>query len=498
MLHRVLTSLILLPDPYCYQVPDDLGLVAEAVVVPNAHGQLLHGFLFQPSLPLHSLDASRPAEAPVVLFCPGTSGNLSSHLYYVELLCRAGCTVLSVDYSGFGRSQGQATLPTLATDVLCACDFVRQTMQVERFGVFGVSIGANLALLAASQRRDVGAVAVEGLALYAEITRGLLTDGIMGPRVITRLLAETRQLPPRTPHVLNAWHVPPRLAQALARVGTRLFPFPGKDPCMPARLLTDTPTLFIHGMDDPLLPFEGTLQAYQATPGPKRLWLIPEVSHAQEPVLVQDAEYVAQLQAFFHAALPTPHHVWPDPQASLAWEVEAESAQTCRVHLHNSGPAGLILVTVVVAQTLAYHTCWVDGRRTLEGIPTDAAPMVSCLRLSEVEGTGDLARPRLTTRGQRYRTELQPLVRQLSRVLHERHFYELEPLVRALPSTRPEAPFDFFLGLYCVEIMKRTQRKLPHIARAAAQAFQQYWHYGPPNAPAQQPTPWHLVAQALD
>ena len=40
-------------------------------------------------------------EAPVVLFCPGTSGNLSSHLYYVELLCRAGCAVLSVDYTGF-------------------------------------------------------------------------------------------------------------------------------------------------------------------------------------------------------------------------------------------------------------------------------------------------------------------------------------------------------------------------------------------------------------
>src|SRR5436309_1534489 len=123
MLHRLLNALILLPDRYLYQVPADLGLCADEVAFPNAQGQLLHGFWFKPVEPAMASEMP-PDEAPVVLFCPGTSGNLSSHLYYVELLCRAGCAVLSVDYTGFGQSAGQASLQTLVPDLLCASNFL--------------------------------------------------------------------------------------------------------------------------------------------------------------------------------------------------------------------------------------------------------------------------------------------------------------------------------------------------------------------------------------
>src|SRR5947209_12447769 len=150
MLHRLLNALILLPDRYCYQVPADLGLSAEAVAFRNAHGQHLRGFWFEPGgQPVPA--GMSPGEAPVVLFCPGTSGNLSSHLYYIELLCRAGCTVLGFDYSGFGQSAGQASLRTPVSDVLCASDFLRQEKHVEHFGIFGMSLGANIALQVASQ-----------------------------------------------------------------------------------------------------------------------------------------------------------------------------------------------------------------------------------------------------------------------------------------------------------------------------------------------------------
>src|SRR5512132_2531867 len=83
MLHRLLNALILLPDRYCYQVPADLGLRADEITFPNVQGQLLHGFWFRPVGPMAS--EAPQDEAPVVLFCSGTSGNLSSHLYYIEL-----------------------------------------------------------------------------------------------------------------------------------------------------------------------------------------------------------------------------------------------------------------------------------------------------------------------------------------------------------------------------------------------------------------------------
>src|SRR5262249_9739991 len=178
-------------------------------------------------------------------------------------------------------------------DVLCAGDFLRQAKHVERFGVFGLSLGANVALQVASQRQEIRAVAVEGLALYSEIARGVLADGIMGPRYVTTVTYEGGPPAPRQHHVLNTRRVPSWLSRSLARVGTPFFPFAAKAPRVPARLLTDTPVFCIHGLADPLLPFEATLQVYDALPGTKRLWLMPEVSHAQEPILAQDGEYVA-------------------------------------------------------------------------------------------------------------------------------------------------------------------------------------------------------------
>jgi pimeloyl-ACP methyl ester carboxylesterase len=453
MLHRLLNALILLPDRYCYQVPADLGLSAEAVTFPNAQGQPLRGLWFTPVRQPGSAGRLH-SDTPVVLFCPGTSGNLSSHLYYIELLCRAGCAVLGFDYTGFGQSAGQALLHTLVTDVLCACDFLRQAQHVEHFGIFGISLGANVALQVAAQRPEIGAVAVEGLALYGEITRGILEHGIMGPRYVTTLTYEGRPPAPRQHHLLNARRVSGWLARLLARCGTACFPFAAKDPRVPARQLTDTPVLCIHGLDDPLLPFEATLQVYEALPGAKQLWLIPEVSHAQEPVLAQDGEYVAQLAHFFHAALPE-RALSHAP--SVTCELEPQGPERYTIRLRNAGPACLVLVTVVAAHALASRTVWVQEEAMLPVLATGQQPTVSCLRLYETTGDGEGARRHATPRGQRYRAAFQPLVRELSRILHERRLHELEPVLHRLPHARPEPPFDFFLGVYCVQIMQRTR-----------------------------------------
>lgn len=515
MLHRLLNALILLPDRYCYQVPTDLGLRAEAVAFPNAQGQPLRGFWCEPmgqpasigmpqgrAVPCADTVAPRAVpcadtvapEAPVVLFCPGTSGNLSSHLYYIELLCRAGCTVLGFDYTGFGQSAGQASLHTLVSDVLCASDFVRQARHIEPFGIFGISLGANIALQVASQRQEIRAVAVEGLALYSEIARGVLADGIMGPRSVTTLAYNGRPPVPRQHHVVNTRRVHGWLARCLAWAGTACFPFAAKDPRIPARLLTDTSVFCIHGLDDPLLPFEATLQVYDVLPGSKRLWLIPEVSHAQEPVLAQDGEYVAQLAHFFHAALRGDAGSVLPP---ITCQLVPQGSERYLLRLRNAGPPCMALTTVVAEHSLASRTIWVQDDTELPVIATGRQPTVSCLRLCEVAGDGDRAYIRSTLREQQYRVMFQSLIRELSKVLHERRLHELAPLLHRLPRERPEPPFDFFLGVYCVQIMQRTRHKMPHLAQAAARAFTRYWHYGAYAAPPGQPTLWALATEIL-
>ena len=497
MIHRLLNSLILLPDQYGYQAPEELGLRAEAVSFPNAQGALLTGLFCQPGA------GTAPAEVPdherpLVLFCPGTAGNLSSHLHYVELLCRAGLAVLGLDYTGFGHSAGQASLQNLITDVLSACDFLQQKKRYKRFGIFGLSIGANIALQVAVLRPTVIAgVAVEGLALQREIIRGLLSTGSMGPHRLTAITYEGRVASPRRPHVLNPLRLGSRLADVVSWAGAALFPFQAKDPQLQARALTNTPVFFIHGVEDPLLPCEATLQVYEAKPGTKRLWLIPGVGHAQEPILAQDAEYAAQLGDFFHGALASPVAAGPGlPPMTATWLPGA--AGTVMLQIHNPGPPGLALITLRHNATIDFRTVWVAEQCTIPYKSQGQPVLVSCLRLFEVEGSGAAARMRQSTRGRCYQETFQQGIRALSRALHESRFADLPALLQALPQERPETPFDFFLGLYCVQIMLRTRHKLPPLARAAAEIFTRYWQYGRLDSPCYPPSSlWELAATIL-
>jgi pimeloyl-ACP methyl ester carboxylesterase len=498
MIHRLLASLILLPDRYCYQTPTDLGLAAEVVSFPNAQGTPLTGVLCQPrAAPLGSPGNARP----VVLFCPGTAGNLSSHLYYVELLCRAGCTVLGFDYTGFGQSAGTAALEHLNTDVLSACDFLHRVRNVGRFGIFGVSIGANIALHAAVLRPAcIRGVAVEGLAVQREIIRGLLYTGSMGPQYLTSITYEGKAAGPRNLHVLHrvpTWRLGKRLADALSWAGATLFPFQAKDPRVQARALADTPVLFIHGVEDTLLPCEATLQVYQVKPGAKRLWLIPGVGHAQEPVLARDGEYTAQLGDFFHSVLANQVGTAVRPPSPTG-QLLPQGDHTVVLRVQNAGPPGCILTTVVSHTAVHFRTVWVQDSVDLPGVPGEGQAVVSCLRLFATTGCGASARERLTPRGQRYQDAFQPHIRALSRTLHESRLADLAPLLDALPQERPEAPFDFFLGLYLVQIMLRTQGKFPALARRAAELFTRYWHDGMPDPAANtQPALWELVSAIL-
>jgi hypothetical protein len=256
--------------------------------------------------------------------------------------------------------------------------------------------------------------------------------------------------------------------------------------------------LFIHGAEDPLLPFEATLQVYATKPGAKRLWLIPGVGHAQEPVLAQDAEYVAQLGNFFHPLLPSKVQPGVDT-LSVTCDVAAQPAGVCTVRLHNPGPPGMVLLTIVYDTRVEFRTIWVADRVDLPTLGGDRPRQVSCLQLFAVtDGSRDTARLCPSARGQRYQEVFQPYIRGLSKLLHEGRLKDLDPLLHALPQARPEAPFDFFLGVYCVQIMQRTQHTLPHIARAAAAAFCRYWHYGQQAEQRQQPRLWDLASTVLE
>ncbi len=102
-----------------------------------SHGCRLAGTLMTP-------DGASSGPVPVIVQGPGWMGLRSARLYrpYHEALLAAGFAVMTLDYRGFGDSEGDATLLDPAAqvaDIVAAIDYAatRDDLDIRRLGVFG-------------------------------------------------------------------------------------------------------------------------------------------------------------------------------------------------------------------------------------------------------------------------------------------------------------------------------------------------------------------------
>lgn len=288
---RFFSRRILFADRFLYATPAAFGLEAREVEIEASGGRTLRGLNFE---------GARPG---TIVFCPGNSGNLSSHIEYVKILQRTGFSILGFDYGGFGRSDGNADLAALVTDVEAAFAFAAARARGAPLGLFGISLGACAALAAAGRgARDAAGVAVEGVSDLYSMLEGLLLHGSFGP---VRAPPGTPQgsACERRPRAPLWWVRLPRLLASLsARLSVAFYPFEGKSLRRIARAMGPKPALVIHGAEDSLLPFEASVDLHEMLEGPKALWLIPDTGHAQEPAAACGLEYTERLRRFFEAA----------------------------------------------------------------------------------------------------------------------------------------------------------------------------------------------------
>ncbi|MBU1692108.1 MAG: alpha/beta fold hydrolase [Gammaproteobacteria bacterium] len=184
--------------------------------------------------------------APAVAVLHGWGGNAEMMLPLAQPLHNAGYAVLLLDSRNHGRSDsdGFSSLPRFAEDLEHALDWLALQPDVEatRLAALGHSVGAAAALLVASRRRDLAAVA--SIAAFAD-----------PESMMRRFLAEH--------------HVPyfplgqPVLRYVQHAIGHRFSDIAPRHTIRQIRC----PVLLIHGSDDVTVPVEDAMEIYARRSG---------------------------------------------------------------------------------------------------------------------------------------------------------------------------------------------------------------------------------------
>ena len=131
--------------------PDVIGLNYEDVYFDTEDGFTLNGWLVK----------NPQAGATVILF-HGNAGNISHRLEKIAILRSLGLNVFAIDYRGYGKSKGRPSEEGLYKDGLASYDYLmtRKDIDNKKIISFGSSIGGAVAIDLAA-KRDIACLIVD-------------------------------------------------------------------------------------------------------------------------------------------------------------------------------------------------------------------------------------------------------------------------------------------------------------------------------------------------
>ncbi|NNN28174.1 alpha/beta hydrolase [Pseudomonas nitroreducens] len=189
-----------------------------------------------------------PAKAGVpvrgtVLHLHGNGGNMAWHLGGAYWLPEQGYQVLMLDYRGYGKSEGEPSLPAIYQDIDAAFAWLDKAPEVQGKPVIllGQSLGGAMAVhylgMHPERQKKLNAVVLDGVpASYRDVAQYTLS---------TSWLTWPLQVP-------LSWLVPD-----------------GDSAIRSMPRLSGAPVLFFHSIDDTIVPLDNGLTLYKAAPPPK-------------------------------------------------------------------------------------------------------------------------------------------------------------------------------------------------------------------------------------
>ncbi len=243
----------------------------EAVSFASGDGILLRGWLVK--------SARSAVRSPAIIICHGVGANKSDFTELAVSLSRREYAVLLFDFRAHGESGGSRTsLGYLEQqDIAAALEFLKNRHEVDpaRIGIYGFSLGASSAILAAAKTRAFSAVVADS--------------------AFTSLRDQARDA------IRGFYHLPSFPFLFLAVAGYELYFQVHVDRIAPVGVvgqLAPTPVFIIAGEGDALVPADNGRKLYAAAREPKEFWLIPGADHGATLSAAGD-EYEKKVGAFF-------------------------------------------------------------------------------------------------------------------------------------------------------------------------------------------------------
>ncbi len=286
---KIILNIFCDTHPPLSRKPMDFDLIeGERVRFRSWDGTSLQGML---------LGAETETSKGTIIFSHEFHADSYSCARYAKPLIEAGYQIFTFDYRAHGNSSAAENYNPLqwpsdkeVGDLLGACAYMRGMLTEEgkpcNLGVFGISRGAGVGLLAASSDADIKAIACDG----AFDTQSTL---IWFMKRWGQLFARIGMLYKEHPEAY--WKFLYRLLIHFAqRRLKRRFPSVVKA----LREMQPRPLFFIHGKRDSYIKVDQTELLHSLAPSPNYLWIVPKAKHNQA-VTTEPEEYARRTVAFF-------------------------------------------------------------------------------------------------------------------------------------------------------------------------------------------------------
>jgi len=249
---RFVESMIFYPVRGVAITPKQLGIDAEEIFFETEDGIRIHAFY----LPV-------PGARRALLFLHGNAGNASHRLPNAAELAALDCSVLVIDYRGYGLSEGRATESGTFADARAGLRYLvdQRGFAESRVIVFGRSLGGAVAVDLAQDRELAGLILESTFPSIADVVSS-------GPG--------------------GAW---------LAALAGRRFDSAAKIGRIRA------PLLFFHGNRDEVIRHELGRRLFEMAPLPKAFETIDGAGHNDLPQ-VGGQRYFERIRAFLDEVAP--------------------------------------------------------------------------------------------------------------------------------------------------------------------------------------------------